>query len=653
MRHSVFWKIILGLTIVLTLAETGVLIFLYQYTYDHTIKDSTEDIKFAASSSALALETYDPDDLNDFVGCEDYLNGVCSGLGITYLYVLKPDIETKDELYLARGWGGNASEEYINHRYSGYLAKGVLRDEQIRVMNGEECVVIHEKNEYDDTLICYTPVKKYWSKAKQTAVNEIKSMVCAEISIKSVLANFNQKYLNLAATIVGATIVILILTGIVLYFRVSKPLKRISGRMKNFVSQKGAFFEKLPVKGKDEIAEMSNSFNNMAEDIDRFITDLSELNRQKAELNIAKNIQRGLLEKPDFENENVTINASMVAARIVGGDLYDYCALDNGNIFVSIADVSDKGVTAALFMARAVTMLHQYAKLSYSPSKILYEYNNSLAKHNPNLMFITTFAAIYNPKTKVLTYSNAGHNVPYIISDTLIKLDDEIGSAAGVFEDEAYPEFEIKLNDGDMLFLYTDGVTDAQNRDGGFFGEETLERILLESKSSGAKGVVNAVNDEIKAFVSGAEQFDDVTMLALQINSESGNRLHLEAKTENLVKIEDKISALDLSEEMRVQLNIIAEEIFVNICSYSYPETTGEVDVIIENENGKVTMTFEDSGIPFNQGENVIDIEDYDSENAVGGLGRFITFSMADDYSYERKDNKNILKIIKNIQENV
>ena len=423
--------------------------------------------------------------------------------------------------------------------------------------------------------------------------------------------------------------------------------------MKNFVSQKGAFFEKLPVKGKDEIAEMSNSFNNMAEDIDRFITDLSELNRQKAELNIAKNIQRGLLEKPDFENEYVTINASMVAAKIVGGDLYDYCALDNGNIFVSIADVSDKGVTAALFMARAVTMLHQYAKLSYSPSKILYEYNNSLAKHNPNLMFITTFAAIYNPKTKVLTYSNAGHNVPYIISDTLIKLDDEIGSAAGVFEDEAYPEFEIKLNDGDMLFLYTDGVTDAQNRDGGFFGEETLERILLESKSSGAKGVVNAINDEIKAFVSGAEQFDDVTMLALQINSESGNRLHLEAKTENLVKIEDKISALDLSEEMRVQLNIIAEEIFVNICSYSYPETTGEVDVIIENENGKVTMTFEDSGIPFNQGENIIDIEDYDSENAVGGLGRFITFSMADDYSYERKDNKNILKITKNIQENV
>ena len=522
MRHSVFWKIILGLTIVLTLAETGVLIFLYQYTYDHTIKDSTEDIKFAASSSALALETYDPDDLNDFIGCEDYLNGVCSGLGITYLYVLKPDFETKDELYLARGWGGNASEEYINHRYSGYLAKGVLRDEQIRVMNGEECVVIHDKNEYDDTLICYTPVKKYWSKAKQTTVNEIKSMVCAEISIKSVLANFNQKYLNLAATIVGATIVILILTGIVLYFRVSKPLKRISGRMKNFVSQKGAFFEKLPVKGKDEIAEMSNSFNTMAEDIDRFITELSELNRQKAELSIAKNIQLGLLEKPKYKNTDVTIKASMMAAKSVGGDLYDYLLLDNGNIFVTIADVSGKGVTGALFMSRAITLLHQYAKLGYSPAQILYEYNNILAGHNPNFMFITTFAAIYNPETKILTYSNAGHNIPYIISDKPEMLNTEPNTAAGVFKNVSYTEHEIKLKENDILFLYTDGVTEAQNKDGGFFGEDALEKILLDNKDSGAEGLVKAINRGIKEFSSGAEQADDITMLAMQINADNG-----------------------------------------------------------------------------------------------------------------------------------
>lgn len=650
MRHSVFWKIIIGLIIILTLAEAGLLLFLYQYTYNHTIDDATSNIKFAASSSALALETYDPDDLNDFIGSEDYLNDVCNGLGITYLYVLKPDLDTRDELYLARGWGKNASDEYKNHRYSGYIAKSKLRDEQIRAMNGEECIIIHEKNEYDDTLICYTPVKKHWSKEKLVTVNEIKSIVCAEISITSVMENFNKKYFRLAALIVGATVVILALTGIILYFRVSKPLKNISVRMKSFVSQKGKFFDNLPVKGKDEIAEMSDSFNKMAMDIDRYITDLSGLNRQMAELNIAKNIQRGLLEKQDFENENVTIKASMVTAKIVGGDLYDYLVLENGNVFVSIADVSDKGITAALFMSRAITMLHQFAQLGYSPSKILYEYNNNLAKHNPNLMFITTFAAVYNPKTKVLTYSNAGHNIPYIISDRLIRLDNEIGSAAGGFEDELYPEFQIALNNGDVLFIYTDGVTDAQSKNGGFFGEETLEKVLLENKSHGASSLVNAVNEEIKAFANGAEQFDDITMLALQINSGVAKRLHLEAKKENLEKISQVISELDIDEETRFQLSIIAEEVFVNICSYSYPDSTGDADFILNSEPDKVIMTFEDNGIPFNQGENVIDIEDYDFDNAVGGLGRFITFSVADNYSYERRDNKNILKIIKNIQ---
>ena len=512
MRHSVFWKIILGLTIVLTLAETGVLIFLYQYTYDHTIKDSTEDIKFAASSSALALETYDPDDLNDFIGCEDYLNGVCSGLGITYLYVLKPDIETKDELYLARGWGGNASEEYINHRYSGYLAKEKLRDEQIRVMNGEECVVIHEKNEYDDTLICYTPVKKHWSKAKQTTVNEIKSMVCAEISIKSVLANFNQKYLNLAATIVGATIVILILTGIVLYFRVSKPLKRISGRMKNFVSQKGAFFEKLPVKGKDEIAEMSNSFNNMAEDIDRFITDLSELNRQKAELNIAKNIQRGLLEKPDFENEYVTINASMVAAKIVGGDLYDYSALDNGNIFVSIADVSDKGVTAALFMVMAKTAIREKLMQGMNPAQALKLANSELRAANPERLFATVFVSVLSTKTGAFVYANAGHTLPVRLGQTAELFCPKPGVAIGLFKNIRIEDHTEQMQQGDGWLYYTDGVTEAMSKSEEFYGEERLVSALHGHTEP--KSAVYALKNSVDAFCIGKDPFDDLTVLS-------------------------------------------------------------------------------------------------------------------------------------------
>ena len=119
---------------------------------------------------------------------------------------------------------------------------------------------------------------------------------------------------------------------------------------------------------------------------------------------------------------------------------------------------------------------------------------------------------------------------------------------------------------------------------------------------------------------------------------------------ENLEKINQLISELNVDEETRFNLNIIAEEVFVNICSYSYPGSTGNADFILNAEADKIEMTFEDNGIPFDQSENVIEIENYDIDNAVGGLGRFITFSMADDYSYERVNDKNVLKIIKNIK---
>ena len=154
----------------------------------------------------------------------------------------------------------------------------------------------------------------------------------------------------------------------------------------------------------------------------------------------------------------------MTTARVVGGDLYDYRILDNGSVFVAIGDVSGKGITAALFMARAITLLNQYAKLGYSPAKILFEFNNDLAAHNPNMMFITAFVAVYDPKTGELTYSNAGHNYPYILSGKLTALNTDNGIMAGSFEDVVFPEYAVKMKPGDCLFMYTDGVTEAENK---------------------------------------------------------------------------------------------------------------------------------------------------------------------------------------------
>ncbi len=517
MKHSIFWKIIIGLLVVIILVDSAWLMFLYKNTYERELDEATEKIKVAASTVALALEGFDPDYPDEYSIIEDYLNNICDAVGITYLYALKPYIETRDEMYLVRGYGKNASEEYINNRYPGYVVKGVLRDEQIRVMNGEELVVIHEKNQYDDTLICYTPVKRYWSSEELNFVDGIKSLVCAEVSVTSIAERFNSNYLPFVGVILSVTFVIIIAIGVILYVKVSRPLGVISGRMRRFVSDKSKSFEKLPVKGKDEIAGMSSAFNTMAEDIDRYISELSELNQQNAELNIAKKIQMGLLGNPSFNNGYISIQASITTAKVVGGDLYDYSVLENGNVFVAVADVSGKGITAALFMSRALTLLHQFAKFGYSPAKIMFEYNRNLAEYNPNLIFITTFVAMYDPKKGELTYSNAGHNYPYILSDRLIVLNKENDIAAGAFEDAEYHETVLVLKPNDKLFLYTDGLTEAQDESGEFFGEKRLEKILYDNINCSAKELVDITIESVNEFANGAVQSDDITVMALQV----------------------------------------------------------------------------------------------------------------------------------------
>lgn len=248
-----------------------------------------------------------------------------------------------------------------------------------RAFEGDESgIVVHITNKNEDKLACYMPVWYYGDSENGKAGAKIKSIVSAEISLQNVTSDFNKKFREFAVIMFIATLTVSISAAVILYFRVSKPLKKISKRMKGFVSDQDREFEKLPVKGNDELAEMSDSFNTMAEELEQYIDDVAELNRQKAELNIAQNIQMGLLEPPSFQNDTVTIEASMTTAKDVGGDLYYYNILENGNVFVAVGDVSGKGITAALFMSRAITLLNQYAQLGYSPSKALFEFKEPL-----------------------------------------------------------------------------------------------------------------------------------------------------------------------------------------------------------------------------------------------------------------------------------
>ncbi|MBQ6412317.1 MAG: SpoIIE family protein phosphatase [Ruminococcus sp.] len=521
---SLFFKIGVIMTLIILILDGFILLVSYNITYENNLKIFEEDITTAAELGVQYSESYDlRDDTADPRPYSALYDNICDMLGITYLYALDIDIEDQIETYLAIGFGENASEEAQTTRYRGVTVQGDLNDSEIEVYSGKsKGVILHEKSHFDDSLICYMPCVRHYDTARSDYVYYDKPVIVgAEISLTVVSERFAQQFRTTALLTVALTLIVFLAFALILYFKVSKPLRRISGRMTSFISDREKGIEKLAVKGNDELALMSHSFNTMTDEINSYINDIDALTREKhtheAELNIAHNIQRGLLQPARMDSETAEIFAYMLPAKDVGGDLYDYRVLDDGRIFVTIADVSGKGVSAALFMARAITLLNQYAKLGYQPARILEEYNNTLAAQNPRRMFITTFVAFYDPADGILTYANAGHNYPYILSDTVIPLKEGHGVAAGLFRNAVYKNASVKMKAGDTLFLYTDGVNEAENIHGELYSTERLEEKLASCIKGVAVDAVTYILSDLKDFTAGAEQNDDITMLSLHL----------------------------------------------------------------------------------------------------------------------------------------
>lgn len=651
MKHSIFWKLVLIILPLALLVDLGMLAAAYKVNYDSNLEHCREDLENVTEMIADTYKLFDPYDLEDHKYMDSYFEKMCETYDLKYLYAERPDIENDTFTYLAIGFGEGASENAKSERYSGYTGSGVDKA-KVKAIEESKPAFRYQDNRYGKVLICYMPVKEYYD-SNDKLVNKTVSLIGAEMSVDDIYSEFITKFARAAALVFLTTLLIILVIGFFFRRKVSKPARLISKRMADFMSDRENNIEPIVIKGNDEFAEMAGSFNSMAREIDRYVKDISELNHEKAkqaaELKIARNIQLGLLEPNEFCNMDADIFAYMLPAKNVGGDLYDYQVLKNGKVCVVIADVSGKGVSASLFMSRAITLLHQYAEAELSPGEILFRYNNHLAERNPNTMFITTFVGIYDPKTNELVYSDAGHNKLYVLSDELIELNNSYAMAAGIVSGETYPESTIRLKTGDTLFMYTDGVTEAKNTEDELFGDDALKQTLSDNLGKSGKDVLNAVLQSVNDFSNGAAQSDDITILTMTVPRKDAIRLHITAKKENLADVNKAIDSLDISDDGKYSLKLIAEEMFINICSYAYGRRGGEIDITIKSEGQAVTLTFEDSGKPFDPTKDVTDLQDYDADTRIGGLGRFLTFETADSYSYERSDGKNILRITKNI----
>lgn len=276
---------------------------------------------------------------------------------------------------------------------------------------------------------------------------------------------------------------------------------------------------------RDEVGRLAGSFLAMERALQDYIQDLklttAAKERIESELRIARDIQMGIIPKlfPPFpERTEFEIYASIEPAREVGGDLYDFFFLDRDRFFFLIGDVSGKGVPAALFMAVTKTLVKATAERGLGPGEVLTKVNADLSENNESCMFVTLFCALINLATGEVRYANAGHNPPLVLprQGPARMLAGRNQIVAGAMPGAAYATDLLRLEPGEALFLYTDGVTEAMDASQAMYGEDRLMEVVDRARSLGARELVSAVNASISGFAGGAEQSDDITMLAIR-----------------------------------------------------------------------------------------------------------------------------------------
>lgn len=332
---------------------------------------------------------------------------------------------------------------------------------------------------------------------------------------------------------IGLSILLTIIFCRICYFymdkTVIKPIRVIEDCLNNFANNNATITEELTeIKTRDELQDLSETIyfmeKTVTEYIDKVTTITAEKERIGAELNVATQIQADMLPSifPPFpDRKEFDIFASMTPAKEVGGDFYDFFMIDDDNVGIVMADVSGKGVPAALFMVITKTLIKNRAQMSdlgeLSPASILEAVNNQLCENNKAEMFVTVWLGIMNIKTGQIKAANAGHEFPAVKTNGKYELlKDKHGFVLAGMENLKYKDYEIQLKKGDSLFVYTDGVPEATNENNELLGLDRMINALNINPNGNCEEVLTNVRSVVDNFVNDAPQFDDLTMLCLE-----------------------------------------------------------------------------------------------------------------------------------------
>ncbi len=517
------------------------------------------------------------------------------------------------------------------------------------------------------------------------AVSSATSVTLPDISGSAYL-RFRSMYYVVIAILLNGLLAIELLFMRRIEKKVTEPIIHVADALEGYADHEEDALDSESVitkcapyeQGCGEVSSLTRTCVSMVGEIDAYTENLKAITAEKeriaTELNVASKIQKDMLPGifPPFpDRPEINLYASMLPAKEVGGDFYDFYLLDQEHLVLTIADVSGKGVPASLFMVISKTLLNNYAQSSRSPKRILTYVNHQLCVNNESCMFCTVWLGILNLRTGHMVCANAGHEYPVIRrrGGEFELFTDKHDLPLGLRDGLLYHDYEITLAPGDCLFQYTDGVPEATDCDEKLFGEERLIETLNREPGASPQQQIIHVHEAIEEFVKEAPQFDDTTMLCVEYRgSDSLNSakylyqdaLAVPARLDCLERVtgfvEKNLDRLECPEKARFDIELAAEETFVNIVDYAYDG--GEGDLTIEfgfdEDCRTAVLVFTDSGIPFDPTiQPAPDTSLKAEEREVRGLGIHIVRKTMDEVLYEYAGGKNILTIRKYIGENV
>lgn len=450
---------------------------------------------------------------------------------------------------------------------------------------------------------------------------------------------------------------------LLLYFLIKKIIINNLHRINSSLAKiaEGDLNITVNVRSNAEFSSLSDDINTTVDTLKRYISDAET--RIDKELEYAKEIQLSSLPSvfpPYPDKKSFDIYASMYTAKEVGGDFYDFYMLDDNSIAFLIADVSGKGIPAALFMMTAKTTIRDLAERGLGVDEILTQANEKLCKGNDAGMFVTVFMAIMDLKTGVIRYSNAGHNPPLVMrrNGTFEYVKVKAGLVLAGMEGMKYRVNETVLEPGERILLYTDGVTEATNSEEKLYGEDRLYNFVNNHKNQNAKDLIHNLKKDIDEFVGEASQFDDITMLMFDyFGNTPVKKGEFAARIEELPRVqsffEEELEKAGCDAKKQLSISIAIEEVFANIAQYAYSNGEGSVtaEFSLDSSTNIAKFRFKDKGMPFDPLKKLDpDITLKAEERKIGGLGIYIVKKTMDSLDYRYVKGENILTMKKKLK---